>query len=124
MNNINYRLLIFIQFALPVYILMGLSPIPFWYFASVRWVILSVCIYLAILSLSHNFPISFVLMLCMMFFFRPIYPFVLEGLFWIFFNIAAIAVLSITIYYLKEDCKRRAEINLPDLSKHINNGNI
>ncbi len=124
MNNVNYRILIFIQYALPVYILLGLLPVPFWYFTSVRWVILAVCIYLAILSLSYNFPISFVLMLCMMFFFRPIYPFVLEGLLWIFFNLAAIALFSVIINYLREDCKRRAEINLPDLSKHINNGNI
>lgn len=124
MNNLNYRVLTLIQIALPVYLIVGLLPIPFWYFESVRWVTLAVCIYLAKLSLSNDFSINFFMMLCMMFLFRPIYPFVLEGLTWIFFNLVAIVIFSITIFYLKENIKSKAEINLPDLSKHINNGNI
>ena len=124
MRNFNYEILTFILITLPLYLLIGLLPVPFWYLASIRWVILTVCIYLAILSLSRDFPINFFLMLCIMFIFRPIYPFILDGILWTFFNVVAIVLFSLTIFYLREDCKRIAEINLPDLSKHINNGNI
>ena len=84
----------------------------------------SCCIYISIIALSDDFPIVFILMLCIMFIFRPIYPFIIEGIMWGVFNTAVILIFSITIYYLKEDFKRRAEINLPDLSNQINNVDI
>lgn len=116
MNNSNYKALTFIQFFLPIYLIVGLVPIPFWYYALIRWVVLTVCVYLAILSFANDFPITLILMICMMFIFRPIYPFIIEGLMWVAFNISAIILFSITIYYLKENYKRKEERKLPDLS--------
>lgn len=110
-----------IQVVLPVYLIVGLLQIPFWYYASVRWVMMAVCIYLALLSFSNDFPITLVLMLCMMFIFRPLYPFIIEGTVWIGFIIAAIILFEMTIYYLKENYKRKEEKELPDLSNHTNN---
>jgi len=124
MEYFNNKLLSIIWIVLPIYLIIGLLPIPFWYYASIRWVILAVCIYISIIALSNDFPIVFILMLCIMFIFRPIYPFIIEGIMWGVFNIAVILLFSITIYYLKEDFKRRAEINLPDLSNQINNVDI
>jgi len=121
MDYFNYKVLTLIWFLLPVYLFIGLLPIPFWYHASIRWVVLAVCIYLAILSFTNNFIIIFVLMLCIVFLFRPIYPFILEGIIWITFNIAAIVLISITIYYIREELKRKAEKYFPDLSNNINN---
>lgn len=121
MNNFNYKVLTFIQFFLPIYLIIGLLPISFWYFALIRWVILAVCIYLAILSFANDFPITLILMLCMMFLFRPIYPFIIEGGVWIMFIIVAIILFLMTIYYLKENYKRKEERKLPDLSNQTNN---
>ena len=121
MNNFNYKVLTFIQFFLPIYLIVGLFPIPFWYSALIRWVILAVCIYLAILSFVNDFPITLILMLCMMFLFRPIYPFIIESGVWVMFIIAAIILFLMTIYYLKENYKRKEERKLPDLSNQTNN---
>lgn len=121
MNNFNYKVLTFIQFFLPIYLIIGLFPIPFWYSALIRWVILAVCIYLAILSFANDFPITLILMLCMMFLFRPIYPFIIESGVWVMFIIAAIILFLMTIYYLKENYKRKEERKLPDLSNQTNN---
>ena len=121
MNNFNYKVLTFIQFFLPIYLIVGLFPIPFWYSALIRWVILAVCIYLAILSFANDFPITLILMLCMMFLFRPIYPFIIESGVWVMFIIAAIILFLMTIYYLKENYKRKEERKLPDLSNQTNN---
>lgn len=124
MNNRNYKILTVIQLHLPIFLIVGLLEIPFWYYASVRWVIMSVCIYLAILSFSNEFPISGILMLCLMFIFRPIYPFIIDGIVWAAFNVAIIILFLITIFYLKENYKRKAEMKLPDLTKYINNKNL
>jgi hypothetical protein len=121
MSNPNYRILTLIQFIIPIYLFVGLFPIPFWYYASIRWVIMVVCIYLAILSFSSDFPIQGILMICMIFIFRPIYPFIIEGTMWVAFNIAAIILFLLTIYYLKENYKRKEEMKLPDLSNNFNN---
>lgn len=124
MNSRNYKILTVIQLLLPIYLIVGLLEIPFWYYASVRWVIMAACIYLAILSFSNEFPISGMLMLCLMFIFRPIYPFIIEGIVWAAFNVALIILFLMTIYYLKENYKRKAEMKLPDLTKYINNKNL
>lgn len=124
MSSRNYKILTLIQFLLPIYLIVGLLPIPFWYYASVRWVIMAVCIYLAILSFSNDFPISGMLMLCLMFIFRPIYPFILEGILWVGFVLSAIVLFLMNIFYLKENYKRKEEINLPDLTKHLNDNNL
>lgn len=120
-RNHNYKVISVIWFLLPLYLFIGLLDVPFVYYVSIRWIVLAVCIYLAVLSFKNDFIINFVLMICIMFLFRPVYPFILEGLVWIAFNIAAIVLISITIYYLREELKRRAEKYLPDLSNNINN---
>ena len=124
MSNPNYRILTLIQFIIPVYLIVGLFPIPFWYYASIRWVIMVVCIYIAILSFSSDFAIQGILMICMIFIFRPIYPFIIEGIVWIGFNTAAIVLFLMTIYYLKENFKRKAEMKLPDLTKQLNDNSL
>jgi len=124
MSSRNYKILTIIQYLLPIYLIVGLLEIPFWYYASVRWVIMAVCIYLAILSFSNEFPISGMLMLCLMFIFRPIYPFIIEGIVWVAFNVALMILFLMTIYYLKENYKRKAERKLPDLTKYINNKDL
>ncbi len=121
MNSFNYKVLTFIQFFLPIYLFIGLFPIPFWYYAMIRWVILVVCIYLAILSFANDFPITLILMICMIFIFRPIYPFLIEGTIWVAFNISAIILCLMTIFYLKENYRRKEETKLPDLSNQTNN---
>lgn len=121
MNNFNYKVLTFIQFFLPIYLIVGLFPLPFWFSALIRWIILAVCIYLAILSFANDFPITLILILCMIFLFRPIYPFIIESGVWVMFIIAAIILFLMTIYYLKENYKRKEERKLPDLSNQTNN---
>ena len=119
MNDINYKILTLIQFFIPVYLLIGFLDIPFWYYESVRWTILIVCLYIAIVSIRNDFLVNFILMLGLIFLFRPIYPFILEGLMWIAFNISAIIIISITILYLKEEYKRKSELKLPDLLNNL-----
>jgi len=121
MNNINYKVLTIIWIALPIFLIIGLLPIPFWYYASIRWVLLFVSGYIATISLTLGFPINFVLMLCIMFLFRPIYPFILEGSIWVTFNISALVLISITIYYLREEYKRKDEVRRQNLYDQINN---
>ena len=119
MTIVNLRILLVLQVVFPLYIVAGLLPGPFWFYESIRWVILFVCIYLAWLSIRRELVINFVLMLGVIFIFRPIYPFILDGIIWIAFNIATIVLILITIHYLKEEYKRMSDQKLPNLSNYI-----